>query len=135
MPDSSAISRKFIIAASIFGALAVAIGAFGAHSLKAYLMEAGRFDTFETAVRYHFYHTFALLAVGLLGWHVESRLLKWSGACFIVGIVLFSGSLYVLCMVSGLDFFGVITPLGGLFFIAGWLLMLFAVLRRRENKA
>jgi uncharacterized membrane protein YgdD (TMEM256/DUF423 family) len=109
--------------AAIFGALAVAIGAFGAHALKPILLESGRLDTFETAVKYQFYHTFALLFIGILRMKIESKNLVWASNAMIIGIIIFSGSLYVLCL-TGLSFLGAITPIGGLLFIVGWILIL-----------
>ncbi|HNP19925.1 MAG TPA: DUF423 domain-containing protein [Fulvivirga sp.] len=115
--------NKTIKTAAIFGALAVAIGAFGAHGLKSFLIEAGRLDTFKTAVEYQFYHTLALLFIGVLQTQNDSKKLKWAAFAMTAGIIVFSGSLYVLC-VSGLGILGAITPIGGLFFIAGWVLLI-----------
>ncbi|MEL7046764.1 MAG: DUF423 domain-containing protein [Pseudomonadota bacterium] len=106
--------------AAVSGFLCVALGAFGAHALR------NRFDDyamgiFETAVQYQFYHSLALLAVGLLMLQVPgSALLRSSALLFIGGICVFSGSLYLLSF-SGLRWLGAITPLGGLAFIGGWL--------------
>ncbi|MDJ0877085.1 MAG: DUF423 domain-containing protein [Halieaceae bacterium] len=105
------------------GLLAVALGAFGAHALRAQL-DARSMGIFETAVEYHFAHTLALLAVALLGRVASApRLLHWAGLAFTVGLVLFSGSLYLLST-TGIRWLGAITPLGGLSFIAGWSLLL-----------
>jgi uncharacterized membrane protein YgdD (TMEM256/DUF423 family) len=111
-----------LLCASIMGGLAVVIGAFGAHAFKPLLTEAGRTDTFELAVRYQFYHALALLGTGILMAHSPSRLLSTSALFFLLGIFFFSGSLYVLCF-TGLKVLGAVTPFGGLFFIAGWLLL------------
>lgn len=127
-------ARQFITFAAISGALAVCIGAFGAHALKPFLLENGRFETFGTAVSYHFYHTFALVAVGILLIRIESKLLKWAGYCYIIGMLLFSGSLYILSLATDLSYFGIITPIGGLFFIVGWFLLLWSV-RTAEPKS
>ena len=98
---------------------AVIIGAFGAHALRGRL-DAYSQGVFETAVQYHFYHSLALLAVGIIALQQpQTTLLKSSGWLFLLGIVIFSGSLYVLS-ISGLRWLGAITPLGGLAFIAGW---------------
>jgi uncharacterized membrane protein YgdD (TMEM256/DUF423 family) len=132
-PIESNAQRTFIVAA-VMGALAVAIGAFGAHSLKPHLLEIGRFDTFETAVRYHFYHTFALLAVGLLQLARPNKWMTWAGNSFFAGILLFSGSLYAICLLSAPSFMGMVTPLGGLLFIAGWLLLALGVSKPGSNK-
>ncbi|HEY0677738.1 MAG TPA: DUF423 domain-containing protein [Chitinophagaceae bacterium] len=127
-------SKTFLIIASILGALSVALGAFAAHGLKK-VVPAETVATFETGVRYQFYHTFALLAIGLLLGKFQSQWLGWAGYCFIIGILLFSGSLYVLTALKatetvGLNGIGIITPFGGLFFIAGWLLMLIAIIKQ-----
>jgi uncharacterized membrane protein YgdD (TMEM256/DUF423 family) len=112
-------ANLFISLAAFCAMLAVAFGAFGAHALK------GRLDTyalgvFETAVQYHFMHSLALLAVGILALsQPHTVLLKSAGWLFLVGIVIFSGSLYCLSL-TGLKWLGAITPLGGLAFIAGW---------------
>ena len=84
-----------LLLGAISGGLAVAIGAFGAHALKPLLMETGREATFELAVRYQFYHALALLATGLLTSETSRKALHYSSLCFVLGIILFSGSLYV----------------------------------------
>jgi len=126
--------RSFLIAASLIGALSVALGAFAAHGLKQ-VMAAEAVASFETGVRYQFYHAFALLAVAILYEKFPGSLLRWAGNCFQAGIFLFSGSLYLLTALKatntvGSEKFGLITPFGGLFFIAGWLLMLIAFIRK-----
>ncbi len=118
-------SKRFIQYASILGALSVILGAFGAHTLKKFV-EADLVATFETGVRYQFYHTFALLAVGILYRRMPGKVLEWAGIFFISGIILFSGSLYLLTYLNtseivGLKGIGAITPLGGLCFVAGWI--------------
>jgi uncharacterized membrane protein YgdD (TMEM256/DUF423 family) len=112
-------AKLFITLASLSGMLAVTFGAFGAHALKSRLDEHA-LGVFQTAVQYHFYHSLALLAVGVIALsQPQTALLRSSGYLFLVGIVVFSGSLYLLSM-SGLRWLGAITPLGGLAFIAGW---------------
>jgi uncharacterized membrane protein YgdD (TMEM256/DUF423 family) len=112
-------AKLFITLASLSGMLAVAFGAFGAHALRSRLDEHA-LSVFQTAVQYHFYHSLALLAVGVIALsQPQTALLRSSGYLFVVGIVVFSGSLYLLSM-SGLRWLGAITPLGGLAFIAGW---------------
>jgi uncharacterized membrane protein YgdD (TMEM256/DUF423 family) len=99
--------------------LAVVFGAFGAHALKGKLDDQA-LKVFETAVQYHFYHTFALLVVGVIALNQpQSVLLKSSGWLFVVGVLVFSGSLYLLSL-TGVRWLGAITPLGGLALIAGW---------------
>ena len=112
--------------AALLGALGVAIGAFGAHGLRPMLEASGRFDTFETAVRYQFYHALALLAVGvLLQARPELRLLSTTAWLWLGGVLLFSGSLYTLCF-TGITKRGAVAPLGGLLLIAGWISVLLA---------
>ncbi|MFH5833816.1 DUF423 domain-containing protein [Halalkalibaculum sp. DA384] len=119
-------SKLFLSIGAINAALAVMLGAFGAHGLKERLT-VDMLDIFETAVQYHFYHALGLLAVGLLAIHYpESGSLKWAGWLMLAGIVIFSGSLYILS-ISGIRWLGAITPLGGISFIAAWVLLLIAV--------
>lgn len=113
-------AKQILQLAGISGALAVGLGAFGAHSLEALLIQNGRLDTFQTAVNYHFYHTLALLGIGILA-KVKP---DWKGISFaawsmVLGILIFSGSLYILSL-TGITWLGAITPLGGLAFILGW---------------
>ena len=117
-----------LVAGSIFGALAVMIGAFGAHALKPMLTATNRLETFETAVKYQFYHALALLFIGLLCYHIQHPALKWAAYGFTFGILIFSGSLYVLCL-SGVTWLGAITPIGGVLMIVGWLSLLYAVMK------
>lgn len=126
--------KGFLKTAAIIGALSVALGAFAAHGLKK-IYSPDNLQVFETAVRYQFYHVFALLAAGVLYPSFPGRLITWAGRLFISGIILFSGSLYVLCYVKHsempLTWIGAITPLGGVCFIAGWLMLFLAVLKKR----
>lgn len=120
--------------ATLLGALSVALGAFGAHGLKK-LVPPETISTFETGVRYQFYHVFALLAVAILYDRFTADWMRYAGICFIVGIILFSGSLYVLTALKatntvGLSGIGAITPFGGLFFIAGWIAMFVAIVKK-----
>lgn len=122
--------QKIILSiASISGALAVGLGAFGAHALKAKLQSTDRLSTYQTAVQYHFYHTFALLAIGILMYKLDSNWLNYSAYMMMAGILFFSGSLYALCL-SNVRWLGAITPIGGLFFILGWLFLLLAVVKQ-----
>jgi uncharacterized membrane protein YgdD (TMEM256/DUF423 family) len=105
---------------AVLGGLAVATGAFGAHSLKDRLHELGTTSTFETAAHYHMVHALAVLAVGLLALVGRSgSALSAAGWAFLVGILLFSGSLYGLAL-TGTKWLGAITPLGGVSFLVGW---------------
>ena len=112
-------AKLFITLASISGMLAVVLGAFGAHALKDRLDQYSM-GVFETAVQYHFYHSFALLAVGVIALsQPQTVMLKSSGWLFLIGIIVFSGSLYLLS-ITGVRWLGAITPVGGLAFIGGW---------------
>ncbi len=120
---------KFILtAASFFGAAAVVLGAFGAHGLKAKI-DAYGLDIFQKGVEYQYYHVLLLLAIGLLAVKYPGGLLQWSANFVIAGMLLFSGSLYLLATRSllGIEswsrFLGPVTPIGGTFLIIGWILL------------
>ncbi|MEZ5038531.1 MAG: DUF423 domain-containing protein [Saprospiraceae bacterium] len=121
--------KSFIRTGSFFAMSAVILGAFGAHTLEA-VLEAKQLNTFETAVRYQFYHSLALLFLGLWLYFRKTKTMEYAGMAFILGIVLFSGSLYVLSVREWLNlkvnWLGPITPLGGTFFIIGWAIILYA---------
>ncbi len=113
--------KLFLTIGSVAMALAVALGAFGAHGLKSRLSEE-MLSIFETGVQYHFYHAIGLLIIGLVAQYLpDSSLLKWSGWLMVGGILIFSGSLYILAT-TGIRWLGAITPIGGLCFIASWIL-------------
>jgi uncharacterized membrane protein YgdD (TMEM256/DUF423 family) len=127
-------NKTFLITAAIIGALSVALGAFGAHGLKDKLNEY-TLGIFETAVRYQFYHVFALLAVGLLFQSYNNGWMLWSGRLFIAGMILFCGSLYLLTYFiannnESMKWLGAVTPFGGLCFIAGWICIVTGILKR-----
>jgi uncharacterized membrane protein YgdD (TMEM256/DUF423 family) len=113
-------ARKTLAIAGALIALATALGAFGAHALKAHLSQ-DKLLVYETAVRYHFIHALGLLAIGVLLRSLDGGLLRWSATLVLAGIILFSGSLYWLTF-GAPRFVGIITPLGGLALIAGWIL-------------
>lgn len=125
--------KGFLKIAALTGALSVMLGAFAAHSLKN-LLSANNLQVFETAVRYQFYHVFALLAVGILYKEFPGKLMKWAGNLFVAGIILFSGSLYLLCYTKHaempLNWLGAITPFGGAAFIAGWIMLFLGIIKR-----
>jgi uncharacterized membrane protein YgdD (TMEM256/DUF423 family) len=122
--------KGFLKIAALTGALSVMLGAFAAHGLKN-LLSADNLQVFETAVRYQFYHVFALLAAGILYKDFSGKLMRWAGNLFVAGIILFSGSLYLLCYVKHaempLNWLGAITPFGGAAFIAGWVILFLAI--------
>jgi len=114
--------KSILTIAAISGLLAVVLGAFGAHALKK-MISPEMLEVYKTGVQYQFYHTFALLAVGILMHFNTSKALKWSGYLFVVGILLFSGSLYVMT-ITGIKALGIITPFGGTVWIVAWFLLL-----------
>lgn len=120
--------KLFLVIGSLLGAFSVIIGAFGAHALKNILESSGRTDVFETAVKYQFYHALGLILLGLLMFNLKHQFLNYAGYSFMIGVIIFSGSLYILCL-SGITKFGMITPIGGLFMIAGWVFLTIGVLK------
>jgi uncharacterized membrane protein YgdD (TMEM256/DUF423 family) len=111
--------KTFLVIGAVLGALAVAIGAFGAHGLKA-LVTADLLANFETGARYHMYHALAIVAVALvIARHPAAPLAPVAGWLFLAGIVIFSGSLYLMAL-TGMRWLGAITPIGGVLLIGGW---------------
>ena len=121
-------ARKTLAIAGALLALATVLGAFGAHALKAHLT-ADKLQVYETAVRYHFLHSLGLLAIGILLRSIDTQLLRWSAILVLAGVILFSGSLYLLTF-GAPRFLGVVTPIGGLALIGGWILFAVTVLRQ-----
>jgi len=129
-------SKNIIQTAVLLGAATVALGAFGAHGLEA-LAEAGKvemkdLEIYETAVRYQFYHVFALLGLGLAADRMREKLRRLAALAFYSGIALFSGSLYLLTLStwltgSRMSWLGAVTPIGGLLLISGWILFFFGI--------
>ncbi len=117
----------WVMLGAILAAVGVGAGAFGAHGLKDKLSPE-YLAVFETAVRYQMYHALGLIGLGLAATRIESPAIKIAGIAFLFGILLFSGSLYMLCL-SGTRAWGMITPIGGVGFIIGWLALAFAALR------
>ena len=127
--------KGFLKTAALLAAFSVGLGAFAAHTLKGSISDYA-FGIFETAVRYQFYHVFALLITGILYKDFPGKLLKWAGRLFIVGIILFSGSLYLLAFIKaavmpGYNWVGAITPFGGLCFIIGWICLFFGITTKK----
>lgn len=132
--------KRFITFSGFSGALAIALGAMGAHFLKsqvdAGILTAANLQSFETGVRYHVYHSIVILFIGLTADRFNNTLVNKAAYCFMIGTVLFSGSIYLLSTANLIGFtaihwLGPITPLGGLFFIAGWLLLAAAGIKHR----
>jgi uncharacterized membrane protein YgdD (TMEM256/DUF423 family) len=129
--------KKFIATGALLGAIAVALGAFGAHGLKK-IVSAETVQTFQTGVQYHMYHALALLLTGLLYEKCSQKFARMAGVLFITGVFLFSGSLYLLTAGKAagnlsFDKAGIITPLGGIAFIAGWVILFLAVIKKSER--
>jgi uncharacterized membrane protein YgdD (TMEM256/DUF423 family) len=123
-----ATAKLFVLIGALAGAAGVALGAFGAHALEA-RVAPDMLAVWQTAVQYHFWHALGLLAVGIVALHLPvSAPLKWAGWLMVAGLVLFSGSLYVLTL-GGARWLGAVTPFGGASFIAGWLALAYAMLR------
>jgi len=117
--------KTYLIIAALLGAMSVVFGAFAAHGLKKWVDQSS-VSVFETGVRYQFYHVFALALVAILYKEYKNKWIEWAGILFIIGILLFSGSLYLLTYKAiiakdGMNWVGPVTPLGGLFLIAGWI--------------
>ena len=127
--------KRFVVTGAVLGAIAVALGAFGAHGLKK-IVPAETVQTFQTGVQYQMYHALALLLTGLLYEKCSQRFVTTAGILFIIGVILFSGSLYILTAgkvaeITAMDKAGMITPLGGLAFIGGWLFLFLAAIRSK----
>ncbi|MBC2313364.1 DUF423 domain-containing protein [Listeria welshimeri] len=123
--------KKTIITGAVFAGLAVLLGAFGAHALKDVLRRYA--STWETGVQYQMFHAVGILIIGLLMEKQTSRLYNWAAILFSVGIVFFSGSLYVLS-ISKVTVLGAITPIGGVCFVVGWFLLILGVSKRTMSK-
>jgi len=126
--------KPAIVIGALFAAIAVITGAFGAHALKAVLSE-GQQVVYETGVRYQFYHSFALLFAGLVYGFKPAAQIRLATTFFIIGIILFSGSLYAMTALqmngqTGLDGLGIVTPIGGVFFILGWLFVMIGAIKK-----
>lgn len=131
---SNNMNKRIIIIASVFGMLAVILGAFGAHALKA-LLKPSDLEVWKTAVDYQFYHTFALLFLSGFS-RFKTRSINLASWFFTFGIIFFSGSLYLLSTkdihhFSQISILGPITPIGGLFFILGWISLLLATIKNK----
>ncbi|GGF21432.1 membrane protein [Halobacillus andaensis] len=119
--------KIFLLLGALNGFLAVALGAFGAHGLEGKVSAKG-LSQWEKAVDYQMFHTMALFVTGLLMSKIQTGLLTGAGWFFLIGIILFSGSLYIYAP-SGIKTFAMITPLGGLSFLIGWILLGYAVIK------
>ena len=122
-----AMEKVFVLLAGVNGLVAVGLGAFGAHGLTRFLADvpdgAKRMQWWTTAAHYHLTHALALAFVAWLVHRTGANLATWAGSCFVAGILLFSGSLYVMTL-TGITKLGAITPIGGLLLMAGWTLVI-----------
>jgi uncharacterized membrane protein YgdD (TMEM256/DUF423 family) len=126
--------KIYLFIGTLLAGLAVILGAFGAHGLKK-IVGPETVNTYQTGVQYQMYHAFALIMVAIMYERWQSSLLNYAGIFFIAGIVLFSGSLYLLASLKamnkvGVSGIGLITPIGGLLFITGWVLLLIAIIKK-----
>ena len=121
-----AVDKTFLLVGALAAFLAVAFGAFGAHGLRGRL-PPDMLAVFETGVRYHMYHALAILIVGLIAARLDGWLIHTAGWAFAIGIVLFSGSLYLLAL-TGVRMWGAVTPIGGVAFLVGWACLIVASL-------
>ncbi len=128
LPDWATRTLKI---SAVLGGLGVLLGAFGAHTLATRLTP-DRLETFETAVRYQLIHALALMAVGLLSAHRSSPALRWAARLMSAGVLIFSGSLYLL-IATGITLLGAVTPIGGLAMIAGWVALFWGVAAEPEG--
>jgi uncharacterized membrane protein YgdD (TMEM256/DUF423 family) len=129
-------NRNFLSVAALLGALSVALGAFAAHQLRA-MTSPDIVAIFETGVRYQFYHVFALFLVAFLSERIHNKWMIWAGNCFIMGIILFCGSLYALTALAIAEsthrtLVGIATPIGGIFFILGWIFLYIGVTKKEK---
>jgi uncharacterized membrane protein YgdD (TMEM256/DUF423 family) len=120
--------KTILIIASILGFFSVLIGAMGSHYFSDHLISFDRVGTFETAVRFQFYHTFFLFFLGFSYDFANIKLLRYAFLVCIIGVILFSGSLYVLCL-TNMSFFGLVTPLGGILLMFAWVIYLFSLIK------
>lgn len=126
--------KTFLICGTVLAGLSVVSGAFGAHSLKK-LVAPETVNSFQTGVQYQMYHALALLILAVVFERLQNNYLQYAGMFFIGGIILFSGSLYLMAFLKamnkeGLSGIGIITPIGGLLFITGWVLFLVGILKK-----
>lgn len=111
--------KLWMVSGALLGMIGVMLGAFGAHALKSFLEAQQRLDTFETAVKYQFYHALALVLVGYLAKEFPQKTWVWGGNALLAGVLIFSGALYLICF-TGIKAFGAVAPIGGTLLVIGW---------------
>ena len=126
--------KIFLVIGTLLAGLAVALGAFGAHGLKK-IVTAENVATYQTGVQYQMYHALALILVGILSERIYNGFVSYAGVLFVAGVVLFSGSLYLIVSMQAMNktvptAIGILTPIGGLFFIGGWICLLIGLLKK-----
>lgn len=122
-------NKSLLQIGAILAGLSVALGAFGAHAFKDALALANRTETFETAARYQMYGALAIIITGILTEKFTHKFINWAGYCFIVGTVIFAGSLYLICA-TGITIWGAVAPIGGTGLIAGWILLILGITKK-----
>ena len=132
--NNESMHKIFLILGTVLSGLAVALGAFGAHGLKK-LVAPETVATYQTGVQYQMYHALALIVVGILTERTANSFLNYSGLLFLGGVVFFSGSLYMIVSMQAMNktipaYIGILTPVGGLLFIIGWILLLLGIIRK-----
>ncbi|HEX4876348.1 MAG TPA: DUF423 domain-containing protein [Chitinophagaceae bacterium] len=130
--------RNYFITAAVLGALGVALGAFGAHGLQQLTTDEKILHSYQTGVQYQVYHSIALLIAAAVAEKLNEKYFKWAALCFTVGVIFFSGSLYIITYLKiqesdAARYLGPVTPLGGLLFIAGWLLLAVSALKKQNS--
>lgn len=126
------LQKNILLLGIALAGLGVVIGAFGAHALKDLLEQNQRLATFETAVKYQFYHALALILIAFLMFKIKHKFIALAAKSMLIGIFIFSGSLYALCL-TNIKILGAITPFGGLAMITGWILLFIAVSKQKIN--
>jgi uncharacterized membrane protein YgdD (TMEM256/DUF423 family) len=121
-------AKLFLLFGSLGAGLGVGLGAFGAHAFKAFLVAENRLDTFETAVKYQFYHSLGLILIGILCLLRPQEWFRYAGYSIGLGMCIFSLSLYLLCA-SGIRWLGAVTPIGGVLMILGWLFLSIGIVK------
>ena len=124
-------SKTFLILGTLNTFICILLGAFGAHGLKK-MLSSDMLTVYNTAVQYHFYHAFGILVIGLLLQHLpNSRLIPIAGWLMLLGIILFSFSLYAISISGGIPGLGIVTPFGGISFLSAWLLLTYAIWKEK----
>ena len=125
-------NKLFLKIGAFLAGLSIALGAFGAHAFKVALEASNRTETYETAAKYQMYGALALIFVGILTDKIPHKFLTWAGYAFIVGTIIFSGSLYLICA-TGVTMWGAIAPIGGASLMVGWILLFMAVSQKSSQ--